>query len=267
MRKVTLLVAVVVMGVAGLLQAAEGELHGVVDVTYQSKYIWRGFDAFDDKSAIQSSVDLDLFGTGFGINVMMHRANSSEFENAERWDYSVYYGNKLFADEVYATNYRVSYVYYNFPDSSSHTVCSTDLQEVNAMLSWPKVCPFGVVPSYVIVKMWPSNSDSPVSEASGFAHIFMLDYGLKLQDIAADLPAQVLNLHTELVYNDGVDPRPGSCGVDHDWSNIVFGISTDFEVAQNLILRPAVGHQITMDKSVNDDKDETWANLSMMYKF
>ena len=266
MKKVILLTAVIFLSSVALVQAEERELHGSVGIAYQSKYIWRGFDVFGDKSAIQPSIDLDLFDTGFGIDVMAHRANSSGYENGERWDYTLYYHNRLFEDESYATNYVLSYVYYNFPDSSSHTRNSTDLQEVNALLSWPNILGIkGLVPSYCIVKLWPSNSDSLGGAASGFAHIFMLDYGLNVGKLMESMKEQILNLHTELVYNDGVDPR--GIGVDHDWSNVVFGISTDFDLSDNLVFTPGVYHQVTMDKSVNEDKDETWASLNIKYKF
>lgn len=267
MRKGILIIAAILFGTAGFVQAQEGELHGVIDVTYQSKYIWRGFDVYNDKSAIQPSIDLDLYGTGFGINIAAHRANSDGFEDGERWDYTLYYQNSLFEGEAYQTNYRLGYVYFNFPDNSSHTTSSIDMQEIHTILSWPKICPFGVVPSYCLVKLWPSNSDSPVSKVSGFAHIFMLDYGLAIPGLTSETPEQILNLHTELVYNDGVDPRPNGPGVDHDWSNAVFGISTNFDLGNNLTFTPGVYHQITMDKSVNDDKDETWVNLSVKYAF
>jgi hypothetical protein len=72
-------------------------------------------------------------------------------------------------------------------------------------------------------------------------------------------------LHSEVVFNDGVDPR--GLGVDHDWSNAVFGVATDFELAENVIVTPGVYHQVTMDKTINDDKDETWFTLGMTYKF
>jgi len=267
-KKHVLLAAVMLLTMAGLVKAQEGELHGVIDLTFQSKYIWRGFDIYGDKSAIQPSIGLDLYGTGFGVNIMGHRANSSEFEDGERWDYTLYYGNKFFEDETYATNYGLSWVYYNFPDSSSHTSGSTDLQEMNAIFSWPKILPVeGLVPSYVIIRLWPYNSNSPVSQAAGWAHVFMLDYGLPIPGMLPETPEQILHLHTELVYNDGVDPRPGSTGVDHDWSNAVFGVSTDFDLGNNLSFTPGIYHQVTMDKSVNPDKDETWVALSMKYKF
>ena len=270
-----LLAAVILFCAVAFAQAQDAELHGSVDFTYQSKYIWRGFDVYGDKSAMQPSIDLDLFGTGLGINMMGHRANSSGHENAERWDYTLYYQNGLFMDETYAIMYRLGWVYYNFPDLRSS---QADLQEIHTVLSFPKMIPAGIVPTYVLVKLWPNSSGSLVAKnldlsilqpskgtASGWAHIFMLDYPMTVGGILPDTPEQVFNLHTELVFNDGVGP--GGQDADHDWSNVVFGVSTGVNLTEELVMTPGVYHQITMDSSVNDDKDETWVNLSMTYKF
>ncbi len=275
MKQIVLLAAIVLMAVTVPVQAQD-ELHGTVELTYQSKYVWRGFDIYDDKSAIQPSVTLDLYGTGFGISAMGHRANSDEFENGERWDYTLYYGTSLFEDEIYATRFRLGWVYYNYPDQpkeGSVTAPNASLHEAHAILSCPKILPIeGLVPTYVLVKLWPSESDSfsgakspSGGTASGFAHIFMLDYGLPIEGFLPDVPEQVLRLHSEVVYNDGVGPAGQN--VDHDWSNLVFGVATDFELAGNVTLTPAVYHQVTMDKSVNDDKDETWFTLGVKYAF
>ncbi len=281
MRQRLLLTAVVLLAATGVAQALEGELHGAIDVTYQTKNVWRGFDVYGDKSAIQPTIDLNLFGTGFGMSVQGHRANSSGYELSERWDYTLYYQNRMFGEESYATNYRLGWVYYNFPDLSSE---NADLQELHAVLSLPKICPAGVVPSYVLVKMWPSESGSWVASKfdlskinpatggpmpstgtpSGFAHIFMLDYGLHVAGLLPEIPEHVLNLHTELVYNDGVGP--GGQNVDHDWSNAVFGVSTDIGLAENLTFTPGLYYQISMDKSV-DDEDELWSTFGLKYKF
>lgn len=277
MKQVVLSVVVVLLVTAGLVQAQEGELHGVLDFTYQSKYLWRGIDVYDDKSAIQPSVNLDLYGTGFGVSVMGHRANSGEFETTERWDYTLYYKNALFADESYATQYMLGWRYFHFPDApldgmSPGASGDIDLQEIHAVMSWPQILPVeGLVPTYVLVKLWPAErgsfvgSGGPAGTASGFAHIFMLDYGLPIEGFLPNVPEQVLRLHAEVVFNDGVDPR--GIGVDHDWSNAVFGIATDFELAGNVTLTPGVYHQVTMDKTINDDKDETWVTLGVKYKF
>ena len=268
MKKGTLVVAVLLLAAVSLGYAQEpGGLHGSVDVTYLSKYVWRGFDLYGDKSAIQPSVNLDL-GGGVGVSAMGHRANSSGYENSERWDYYLHYSNAINPGEKNAVNYRIGYVYYNWADMSSSIA---DLQELHAILSFPNILPVkGLVPTYVLVKLWPSESGSMVGSrsgttgtASGFAHIFMLDYGVPVQGLGG--PEQVINLHSEVVYNDGV--HPGGGNADQDWSNAVFGISTTFDLGGNFSLTPGVYHQVTMDKSVNDDKDETWASVGATYKF
>jgi hypothetical protein len=286
MKKGTLVSVVLLLAAASLgytQEPAAGGLHGSVDVTYLSKYVWRGFDIYDDKSAVQPSVNLDL-GGGVGVSVMGHRANTSGFEmTGERWDYYLHYSNAINPGEKNAIHYRLGYVYYNYPDMSSHTAGgiskagipfgSIDLQELHAIFSLPNILPVkGLVPTYVLVKLWPSNSGTIVGAnspwggtASGFAHIFMLDYGIPVKSGGTNKPEQVINLHSEVVFNDGVGPN--GANVDHDWSNAVFGISTTFDLGGNFSLTPGVYHQVTMDKSVNTDNDETWASVGATYKF
>lgn len=267
-----LLVAVILLSTVGLVQAQEGELHGTFDITYLNNYIWRGFDIYeDDHSAIQPSIDLDLYGTGFGVNILMSRANGSGYENAEELDVTLHYSNSLFESETYATDYKVGWVYYTFPDeprSGSTTGQAADMQELFAALSLPEICPAGIVPSYTIVCMWPSEGGSSVSENGGWAHIFGLGYDLTVAGLVPDIPEQVLHLSLEFVYNDGVAPGPVTTGanVDHDWSHAVLGVSTDFDLGNNLTFTPSAYYQASMDDSVNDE-DETWLSLSMKYKF
>jgi hypothetical protein len=285
-KQVFLLAAVVMFCSVAFVQAQETDLHGSFDLTYQSQYVWRGFTIFGSKGAIQPSLDVDLFGTGFGVNVMGHIPTSSGYVNAERWDYSLYYQNMLCPDEAHAIMYRLGWVYYNYPDHPTEGTNvvgeqNAALQELHGIVSLPKMCTFGVVPSYVLVKLWPSNSSSYSGSryptvpfdgglvgldgtASGFAHIFMLDYPLTIGGIVPETPEQVLNLHAEVVFNDGVGPAGQN--VDHDWSNAVFGVSTGFKLTEELVLTPGVYHQISMESSVNED-DETWATVSMTYNF
>ena len=111
-----LFVSIVVLGPVAF--AATDELHGTIDLTYASKFMWRGYDAYDDDhSAIQPSIDLDLFGTGFGFTLWSSRANQSGFENNEWLSYTIYYKNLLWQEEKYATAYKTGYTYYSYPDS------------------------------------------------------------------------------------------------------------------------------------------------------
>ena len=275
MKARILVIAVMLLAIGSMAQAQApvAELHGYVDLTFSSKYVWRGFDIYKDKSAIHPSVDLS-YGP-VGINVTGHRANSGGFENSERWDYNLYYVGGLNMDQSYALQYRFGWVYYNYPDNSSGLA---DLQEAHAILSLPKIFPVGIVPSYVLVKLWPSESGSLVAKkadlstglpstgtASGWAHIFMLDYALTTGGLLPETPEQVWNFHAEAVFNDGVGPAGQN--VDHDWTNVVFGVSTNFDLAENVTLTAGLYHQIRMDDSVNDDKDETWVSVGLKYKF
>jgi len=281
MRTTVLVSSVLLFAMGGVVQAQDGDLHGVIDMTYQSKYMWRGIDVYGDKSAMQPSVMLDLGGTGFGLSAEGHRANSSGYETTERWDFTLFYKNIICPEEDIATQYMVGWRYFYFPDDPLDGIPAgssgeIDLQEIHAVFSWPNLLQVeGLVPSYVLVKLWPAESDSFVGSqnllgttpgtASGFAHIFMLDYGMTIPGLSPDTPEQPVNFHSEVVFNDGVDPR--GIGVDHDWTNAVFGVSTPFELAENVTLTPGVYYQVTMDDSINDDQDETWMTMGLSYSF
>jgi len=280
MKKGILLIAVVLLGIAGVALAAEtkpstdtqldtqaNKLSVTFEVKYLSRYIWRGFDSYpNDHSAIQPSIDVDLFGTGLGVKVFHSRANRSGFEDNKEIDTTLYYKNGLFDKEAYAIKYTVGWTYYNFPDNPRKGTPKGwgDMQEAFAGFAFPNICPLGIIPSYTAVLMWPAVSDSYGSDNGGWAHIFGLDYALTVPGYRPDTPEQVINLHAETVYNDGVGPAGES--VDHDWSHALFGISTDFTIFKNLIFTPAVYYQSSWDDSVNPN-DETWVSLSAKYKF
>ena len=268
-RRWMLVVLVLIPGMA-MAQASEWEvvgageqLHGSVDMQWQSKYVWRGFDIYGDKSAIQIMADLDLYSTGFGVSLTGHRANSSGYEKGERWDFCGYYQGHFFEEDIYQTDYRVGFVYYNYPQNSNKTM---DLQEVHVISAWPELTGIeGLVPSYALVKIWPSRSGGMGSWASGCAHILMLDYNFAIPGLIPETPEQVIKLHSELVFNDGVHPA-GAADVDHDWSNAVIGASTDFALGYGLTLTPAVYYQASMEETVDED-NEAWVTLGLRYNF
>jgi hypothetical protein len=277
MKKAILFVAILVLSMAGLVQAQEGELGATLDVTYRSSYIWRGFDYYaEDDPSLEASIDLDLYGSGFGVIVLNRQPLSGGHENAKNLNATLYYSNKLYETEAYATNYTLAWTYYGFPDepkagSKTHSSAqAADMQDIVLALSWPSICPAGFVPSYTVLTMWPSEGDSAASGNSGWAHILGLGYDLAVQGILPDTPEQILNLSAALVYNDGTAPgvviNAASGSVDHDWSHAVFGVSTDFNIADNLSVTPGGYYQLSMEDTVNDE-DEIWLTVSMKYKF
>ncbi len=278
MSKVLLSVGAVMLLVCSIAAAGEpGKLHGELEFSYLTSYIWRGFDIYGpgSHSGIAPAVTVDLFGSGFGFRAQQNRAISGGYENGERWDYMPFYRGMLWGDEKYAMQYHLGYVYYNYPDLSWQLA---DLMELHGVFSFPNLLPVkGLVPSYCLVKLWNANSGALVAskvdltrgvpsrgKASGFAHIFMLDYGIPIKSILGNQPEQVIKLHTEIVYNGGVGPAGKM--VDHDWSNQVFGLATDFDLGNNVIFSPAVYYQSSWDDSVNTE-DEYWGVLTMKYRF
>lgn len=261
-KKEILLAVAILLSTVCFAQAEEatsGKLSGTLDVTYVSKFMWRGFDWFsDDDGAIIPSLDIDLFGTGFGTKIMWVAPIQSGHENWEWLNYELYYKNTLFEEETYATDYKLAWAYYHFPDEPQD---AKNLQDITASLSWPNICPFGVVPSYTVARVWPSESGATIGNNwGGWMHFFGLDYNWILPNIIPQIPEQTIRLSADLVYNEGVLTG------DHEWSHMLFGIGTDFELGHNLTLTPALYYQASMDDSLNRD-DECWIGLGVKYKF
>jgi hypothetical protein len=257
-EKAIFLATVLLLTSAGQTGAEDSKLGATADVTYVSRYVWRGFDSYpNNHSAIQPSVDLDLYGTGWGVNIWWSRANTSGFENSEEIDYTLYYGKSLFEDKPYTTDYRIGWTYYYCPDEPRG---AADMQEVSLSLSWPNIHQGGLVPCYTVVCIWPSERDSNVRNCGGWFHIFGLCYDLTIPDFWAVAKEQAFHLSAETIYNDG------ACGADHNWSHAVFGISTSFDLSNTLTFTPGFYYQSSWDDSVNT-QDEYWTSLSITYRF
>ncbi len=262
---VTVMMLFSMAGVGHAVETEYGELGIDVDATWVSKYLFRGIDKLDDKAAFQPSVNLDLFDTGFSLSVWSSFAGASGDTKAgtsrvdlEEWRYILTYGNSVFDGEQYKTDYAVSWVYYDYPDTASW---DADTQEFNVALSWPELCPMGVVPSYVIISSWPSKGGHAVRNQAGFIHVFGLNYDLALEGFLPDNPEQVISLSWDITYNDGTY---GST-IDHDWSHMVWGASTSIDLPYGS-LTPGVYYQNSMDDSVNNE-DEFWVGISYGFSF
>ncbi|MBN2136921.1 MAG: hypothetical protein JW720_03865 [Sedimentisphaerales bacterium] len=245
----------------------DGQLHGTLDLTYVSRYIWRGYDAYaNNHSAFQPSLDLDLFGTGFGFTTWWSRANGSGFEKSEWLTFTPYYRNRLFADTSYVTNYKIGYTYFAYPDAQRRGANpgTGHAQEVFGMFQWPKLLPGGLVPSYAVFAYWPSEHSALNRNNGGWAHVFGLNYDIMIPALLSDGPDQPVHLGFHTVYNDSVGPAGRLA--DHDWSHGVFSISTDFQPSDNVRITPGFHYQSSWDDSINTS-DEYWTSLSLAYSF
>jgi hypothetical protein len=263
-KKVILLTVVILFSTGPLTQAQEGQISGTVDLTYVSKYIWRGFDIYGNDSGIQFGTNINLADTGFGLKTFWSRANESGFENVEEFDLTLYYNNLIYEDEMYATNYTFGWTYYGYPDEPSSV---RNYQEFLLSLVWPRICPAGVVPSYTVVYMWPAEEGAVVNDNGGWLHMLGMGYDMTVPPLVPELPEQVIHLSAHLVYNSGVGAAYAPNGtVDHDWSHFLFGATTDIDLGNNLALCPGLYYQASMEDTVNNE-DETWVSLSLKYMF
>ena len=142
-----------------------------------------------------------------------------------------------------------------------------DSQEFNLALSWPNLFPVGIVPSYIAIWNWPAEGEGDLPgvpkhrATAGYIHVFGLGYDLTVPGILPDNPEQVLSFSAAAVYNDGTY----GAGVDHDWSHILWGVSTSIDLPYGT-LTPAVYYQTSMEDTVNPE-DEFWCGLSYGLKF
>jgi hypothetical protein len=260
-----------------LLQEPGGNLHALVGVTWDSKYIWRGFDIFDDEGAVHLMLDLNLFETGFGVSAVAHRALSGGFEDRERWDATVYYQGSILEGDYLATKFRIGYVYYLYPELNEGE--SLDMHEAQLVLAWPNLLPVpGLQPSYVLIAIGQADTPSIIAdEGSGLMHIGMLDYQFAIPGLVPD-EEQIITLHSEVVYNGGVTITPARPrndwtvvypNPDYGFSHAVFGASTDFflDPSGSLILTPSVYYQKTFTDTVNEDESEFWVSIGLKYMF
>ncbi|UCF15982.1 MAG: hypothetical protein JSW59_00700 [Phycisphaerales bacterium] len=255
-----LLTAVVLFGAVALAQAQEDTLGVTLDTTWVSKYLWYGIDALDDKGAFQPSVDVDLFGSGFSLNVWASYPTSvgtmnkgtptpSSRVDATEYDYTVAYSTTFCKGEAHEVAVTAHGRYYDFIDQPDVV---GDAHEIGVQLALPEVCPPGVVPSYFVGRIWPARSNSALGgNSAGWVHIFGMGYDLELPGLSPATPEQVVSFSAAAVYNDGF----ARAGVDHDWSHALFGVSTSFELAENVHLTPAFYYQSSWEDSVNPEDE------------
>ena len=269
MKKAVLLMTILLVSASVAAESAEKKLGITLDVTYLSRYIWRGLDVYgENHSAIQPSIDIDLYGSGFGVNVFHSRSNGGgAHEDGKEIDYNIYYRNTLLAGQRFATDYKIGWIYYNFPDTprkGNPAGRGSDVQELYIAFAWPNILPCGLVPSYLYSHVWQSEGGSSCGfrTCGGPAHIFGLSYNWVVPDFILGTSQRVLNMAAHTVYVDGA----GKAIADHDWSHAVFSIATDFRLDENLTFTPGLYYQSSWDDSINTS-DEYWTSLSMKYKF
>lgn len=281
-----------VLFVAGTTAFAQSEAKlGVdLDLTYSSKYMWRGFDSFGDQDAFMPSVNLDFFGTGLSANVWSAWSLASGNEDVDEIDYTLAF-NKSLGEEVLGedapvgVDFTINYIYYDFPNTTSDIA---DFQEVGIGLGFPiAICPQSTLtPSYYFAYVWPYGSGSnyktkqptgyyyetpTVQEVDGWWHILGLSYDYTIPH-TGDIEVG-LNASGELYYQDG------ALGLDPGWTHFTLGAGPSMTYGP-VTLGASVNYQHVMGDfhsrtsdgvpglgDLNIENNEAWSTFNVTYSF
>jgi len=255
MKKAILIMAAVLLGTSTPVQAQQDEIGITLDLSYHTKWLSKGIEGYKQQGGLFKTIDIDLYGTGLGIKVTHRNATASGFVDNQRFDYRPYYKNQMFSDAPYTTNYNISVGYEHYPGLSRNKANTT--YEWIFAFSWPNLLPEGFTPSYIAHYEYPAGSGNANRKVTGWVHRFKLDYSMNV----TQLPNPLI-LSTEMGYYDGLAARNSDlCGY------VTTGLSTKFNLTQNLCFVPGLYHQTTPDDSISRRKDITYAILSMKYKF
>lgn len=234
--------------------AHEKKLGVTFDLTYTSKWLSKGIEAYGSKGGLFKSVDFDFYGTGFGLKVTHRNATSSGFVDSQRIDYRPYLKGSLFDNTKYLIKYDIGVSYESYTGLSRNKA-NTTYEWMNSFY-FPNLLSCGLVPGYIFYYEYPASSGNANRRNNGAVHAFLLGYDMKVPELK-----NPLKLSTELAYYDGLANRVS------DWAYFTVGIATRFDITDNLTFVPGVYHQLTMDESISKHKDITYTMLSMKYKF
>lgn len=258
MKKILMLVAGLTLfcSSTGFGEESQEKIGVTFQLDYLSQWLSKGAPAYKKQGAVFETIDLDLWGSGFGVQVIHRSATSSGYVDKQRLDYRPYYKGILFKDKSYQTDYMISTEYEHYYGLDRHKAYTT-WEWINSF-SWPKLLPGGFTPTYIMHYEYPAvkNDLYTYSSMEGWVHRFILGYDIKVPNLQ-----NPINFSSEVAYTDGLGRA------SHDWSYAVFGLSTKLQLNDNMTFMPGIYQQVTMDKSVCRRKDVTYCILSMKYKF
>jgi hypothetical protein len=264
MKKLTLLIAMIGM-TAGAF--AMDEVGITLDATYMSKYLWNGYDIYDDKGAFQAGVKMDFGETGFYGGVSYTTITSSgnvwgglPAGNLAEFDYILGYESVVLEGEALESAYNLKYVYHDLGDWPRLWGLvmpdQCDFQEVSLYVEMPNLDMAGFTPHLSVLYTWDGfdggNSDFATGYysllGSGWISSVGLSYDLVMDGFTADNPEQVITFVGDVVYQSSVADVPG---IDSGWTHFVVGCKTDFNLF-NGVLTPGVYYQTAFSSTRSD---------------
>ncbi len=175
---------------ANALEIGEEEVGVTLDFTYVTKYIWHGYDVYDDDGSFQPSITVDY--KGFYAGVWYAWPDAGEYDEFSELDLFLGYERSFFEEERYALDSYISYTYFAFPKTNS----DVDAQEIALGVSMPNLLPIGpssLVPSYEFFIDWDGvqsedKIDNGVFHTLGLSYDFPITALISTQEENVSIP-------------------------------------------------------------------------------
>lgn len=266
--KLLLSLLVTVMCVCFVNAADAEEMNASIETSFMSKYMWHGFELYDNKTAtsIDFKVELGESGLYFGTEYITPNGsgnvNVSDFDNygylkgsltdRAKYIYYVGYMTSMFDTDVFRTDIDFKYQYHDYYKISSDVL---DQQEFSLLAQWKDIVGYGFVPYYQATYLSDAEGGRSVYSASvppmpfnppiygedqnanigGWLHTV----GLSL-DVPLDFPEigmTKIKLLVESVYNDGAFDTSNaafdanrSMGCGSEWTHVTYGAQTNLDM-------------------------------------
>lgn len=227
-----------------------------IDLTmdWASKYMFRGFDVYDDSGAWQPSLELGLWDSGITVGWWASYASSDRNQvpvtlsrrDLDEHDYYASYS----CSPVEGVDMELGWIYYDF----IHLDSEYDYHEPYGVLTLsclPLSPYFGAYygfPKHDEVGGEGWNTTLGVSHSADLCQSFCGQGPLSL------------DLSAEVWYNGG------QYNVDTGWSHAIFGSALNMPLSEKLTFTPGVYYQVSMEDDINDE-DEWWTMLSLAYSW
>ena len=129
------IVILIVASFVSFCRAEEKELGVTFDLTYTTKWLSKGIEAYGSKGGLFKTVDVDFWQTGWGIRVTHRNAiPESGYVDAQRFDFRPYYKGSILEDTSYFMKYDLSVEYEYYPGLSRYKA-NTTYEWINSF-SW-----------------------------------------------------------------------------------------------------------------------------------
>lgn len=226
------------------------------EVSYVSRYMFRGFDTLDDEGAIQPSLTVNVGESGLWVNFWGSFGldgglafDETKREDLDELDWSVGYD----FDIVENLSASAGYTLFQFPNVGSREA------NINEFFLGFAYSGLPVELGMNFYYDFPVETEGP---GRGFLYELTASHTVEVPCLVDSSKKQPFDLEVLVGANDGVyDVDTGGFALTH----VQFGVATSIDCKYFEVV-PAFYYQISTNKAVNDE-DEAWVSVGLSKSF